>query len=295
MENVLLQTDYTELPRIARGKVRDIYDLGDRLLIVATDRISAFDFVLPAGIPGKGRVLNRLSTFWFGLTRELGPNHLLSTELSDLPASLRPYTAELEGRFMIVKKVEVFPVECIVRGYLAGSGFKDYNKSGAICGIPLPEGLREADRLPEPLFTPTTKATSGHDEPITFDQLRGIVGDSAAEELRRRSFETYALAAGYAETKGILIADTKLEWGVFNGDIVLADEIFTPDSSRFWPKDRYEPGRSQESFDKQFIRDYLESTRWDKTPPVPEIPDEVVQKTAEKYRQALFLLTGESL
>jgi len=291
-DDVLLKTDYDELSLLSRGKVRDIYDLGESLLIVASDRISAFDHVLPNGIPGKGRVLTRMSTFWFNLTRQLVMNHLLSTGVDDLPAILADRAGELAGRFMIVRKVKVFPVECIVRGYLAGSGHKQYQDTGAICGIPLPEGLREADRLPDPIFTPTTKAESGHDEPITFKELCDVVGSSVAEDLRSRSLALYLMAAEFAASKGIIIADTKLEWGTMDGDMLLVDEIFTPDSSRFWPKDRYEPGRPQDSFDKQFVRDYLESIRWDKNPPVPTLPDEIVQKTAEKYEQALTLLTG---
>jgi phosphoribosylaminoimidazole-succinocarboxamide synthase len=291
-EDVLLKTEYDELPLLSRGKVRDIYDLGESLLIVASDRISAFDSVLPNGIPGKGRVLTRMSTFWFNLTRQLVMNHLISTDAADLPAILADRAGELAGRFMIVKKVKVFPVECIVRGYLAGSGHSQYRDTGAICGIPLPEGLREADRLPDPIFTPTTKAESGHDEPITFKELCDVVGSSVAEDLRSRSLALYLMAAEFAASKGIIIADTKLEWGTMDGDMLLVDEIFTPDSSRFWPKDRYEPGRPQDSFDKQFVRDYLLSIRWDKNPPVPTLPDEIVQKTAEKYEQALTLLTG---
>ncbi len=291
-ESALLKTEYKEVPLFGRGKVRDVYDLGDRLLIVSTDRISAFDYVLPVGIPGKGRVLNRLSAFWFGLTAKITDNHLLSVDDKDLPRELKAHAADLSGRFMLVRKAEVFPVECVVRGYLSGSAWKEYQNSGSICGIRLPKGLRESDRLPEPVFTPTTKASIGHDEPITFKQVKETVGSKAAEKMRKKSLEVYGLAAGFAESKGIIIADTKFEWGALNGGIMLCDEALTPDSSRFWDKEAYKPGGSQESFDKQYVRDYLESIKWNKQPPVPGLPDEVVARTSEKYRKALELLTG---
>jgi phosphoribosylaminoimidazole-succinocarboxamide synthase len=276
---------------VRRGKVRDVYDLGDRLLFIATDRISAFDWVLPTGIPDKGRVLAGLSEHWFAWSGV--PHHLLSTDLStvDFPAGFD--AAALAGRSQIVRKTSVFPVECVVRGYLAGSGWKEYRTSGTVCGIPLPPGLRECDRLPEPIFTPATKAETGHDENIDFATMVGIVGARDAEELRRRSLDLYQRASDFARERGIIIADTKFEFGRLGSDILLIDEVLTPDSSRFWPADQYAPGRAQFSYDKQFVRDWLESTTWDKNSPPPEVPAEIVAKTREKYVEAFERLTGQ--
>ena len=297
-EPVLLETNIPGLP-LRRGKVRDIYDLTGRtgrpeLLIVATDRISAFDVVLPTGIPGKGRVLTALSLFWFEYLADLAPTHFLTADLKGLglpPADLRA----LRGRAMVVRKAEVLPVECVVRGYLAGSGWREYRESGSVCGVALPAGLRESDRLPEPIFTPTSKASAGHDEPLTFVQAVGLLGEALAEEVRSKSLALYARAAEYALGRGIIIADTKFEWGLAKGGLLLVDEVLTPDSSRFWPASEYRPGRVQPSFDKQFVRDYLETLAWDKTPPAPELPPEVVERTSEKYVAAYELLTGKAL
>jgi phosphoribosylaminoimidazole-succinocarboxamide synthase len=295
MHPVVTQTDFTEVPLLSRGKVRDMYDLGEHLLIVVTDRLSAFDHVLPNGIPDKGRVLNMISAFWFEKTRHLVKNHLISTRSEDLPSPLCPYKESLEGRFTIAKKARMLPVECIVRGYLSGSGWSDYQRTGSVCGIPLPAGLRESDRLPEPLFTPSTKAESGHDENISFAQATALMGESLAHRVRETSLALYQFAADYARQRGIIIADTKFEFGLHEGDLILCDEVLTPDSSRFWPLDLYEPGRSQPSFDKQFVRDYLLSIRWNKEPPVPSLPEEVVAKTTAKYREAYERLTGQPL
>jgi phosphoribosylaminoimidazole-succinocarboxamide synthase len=273
-----------------RGKVRDVYDLGDRLAIIATDRISAFDWVMPNGIPGKGRVLSELSTFWFNWLKTA--NHLISTNLRELPAAFQDEA--LKGRTMLVRKTEVVPIECVARGYLAGSGWKEYRASGTVCGIPLPGGLVEASRLPEPIFTPATKAEQGlHDENISFEVMAKQVGTETASELRDRTLDIYNRAATYAESRGIILADTKLEWGrIASGELILIDEVLTPDSSRFWPKDTYRPGSSPPSFDKQFVRDWLETTGWDKKSPPPTLPAEVVEKTGAKYREALLRLTG---
>jgi phosphoribosylaminoimidazole-succinocarboxamide synthase len=268
-----------------RGKVRDVYDLGDRLLFIATDRISAFDWVLPSGIPDKGRVLTALSEFWFGFLGE--PHHLLSTDLGSLGLPPEMDLAALTGRAQIVRKTEVVPIECVARGYLVGSGWKEYRTSGTVCGIPLPKGLVEADRLPEPIFTPATKAESGHDENISFETMIVAVGRDLAEELKRRTLAIYARAAEYAQSKGIILADTKFEFGRLpSGEILLIDEVLTPDSSRFWPADQYAPGRSPPSFDKQFVRDWLETTTWDKNSPPPELPQEIVTRTRAKYIEA---------
>ena len=268
-----------------RGKVRDVYDLGDRLLFIATDRISAFDWVLPSGIPDKGRVLTALSEFWFGFLGE--PHHLLSTDLGSLGLPPEMDVAALTGRAQIVRKTEVVPIECVARGYLVGSGWKEYRTSGTVCGIPLPKGLVEADRLPEPIFTPATKAESGHDENISFETMVAAVGRELAEELKRRTLAIYARAAEYAQSKGIILADTKFEFGRLpSGEILLIDEVLTPDSSRFWPADQYAPGRSPPSFDKQFVRDWLETTTWDKNSPPPELPQEIVTRTRAKYIEA---------
>jgi phosphoribosylaminoimidazole-succinocarboxamide synthase len=275
---------------VARGKVRDVYAGGDatRLLIVATDRISAFDFILATGIPDKGRVLTQMTLFWLDFLRDVTPNHFLSADVTGLPA-------EFEGRSMWVRRAEMFQVECVARGYLAGSGWKDYQRTGAVCGIPLPPGLQESSALPEPIFTPATKAQSGHDENISFEQAGKIVGAETAAKLRDLTLALYQRAAEYAGTRGILIADTKFEFGVVDGQIVLADEVLTPDSSRFWPADQYQPGRSQPSYDKQFVRDYLESVHWNKQPPAPGLPEDVARRTSEKYKEAYLALTGRAL
>jgi phosphoribosylaminoimidazole-succinocarboxamide synthase len=290
----LSQTEITEFPRWRRGKVRDVYDLGERLLIVATDRISAFDVVLPTPIPSKGAVLTQLSLFWFEKLADVVPNHVLTADVSEYPKELQKHRDQLEGRSMIVVKTEPFPVECVVRGYITGSGLKDYRKTGAICGIPLPAGLQESDRLESPIFTPSTKAESGHDENISFETMAATVGRARAEELREKTLEVYRRARAFAEERGIILADTKLEFGLKDGRVVWIDEALTPDSSRFWPKDGYAPGRPQPSFDKQFVRDYLEGLRWDKQPPGPALPADVVARTRDKYREAYARLTGTS-
>jgi len=280
----------------ARGKVRDVYSVGEHLLVVATDRISAFDHVLATGIPGKGKVLTQLSLFWFDFLKAVVPNHLITADIDQYPADLRAHFAELEGRSMLVKRARMFPVECVVRGYLSGSGWKDYRASGSICGIPLPSGIREAGKLPEPIFTPATKSQDGeHDENISFDEMAARIGKSNAEDLQSLSLSIYRKAADYAAERGLILADTKLEFGVHAEGIILADEVLTPDSSRFWPEDQYEPGRAQSSFDKQYVRDYLESIRWNKQAPAPALPDEVVTRTQQKYLEAFRLLTGKSL
>ena len=290
------KTEFQTLPLKGRGKVRDIYDLGDKLLIVATDRISAFDVVMPNPIPDKGRVLTQLSKFWFDLTKGIIPNHLISTEVEEYPQECRPYQEELRERSMLVVKTEVLPVECIVRGYLSGSGWEEYQKTGAVCGIPLPRGLVESSKLEEPIFTPSTKAEQGlHDENISYEKMEEIVGKELAQKLRSASIAVYHKARDFAERRGILIADTKMEFGVKNGELILIDELLTPDSSRFWPKDDYQTGRAQKSFDKQYLRDYLLSIKWNKTPPAPTLPEEVIQKTREKYLEAYVRLVGTFL
>jgi phosphoribosylaminoimidazole-succinocarboxamide synthase len=278
---------------VHRGKVRDLYDLGDQLLLVATDRISAFDWVLPTGIPDKGRVLTSLSRFWFELLDV--PNHMLTTDLDEMNLPDGVERSSLEGRTMLVRKTNVVPVECVVRGYLAGSGWRDYRKTGAVCGVALPPGLRDSDQLPEPIFTPATKATEGHDENISFAQMVDTVGRETAEQLRRSSLEVYKRGAACALERGIVIADTKFEWGWYEGELLLIDEVLTPDSSRFWPLDQYAPGRPQPSFDKQFVRDWLEGTDWDKNSPPPALPPEIVERTREKYVEAFERLTGRPL
>ena len=276
-----------------RGKVRDIYDLSDKLLLVASDRISAFDVILPTLIPDKGKILTRLSEFWFGIMKDIVPHHLMTTRVEEFPAACQPHKAELEGRSMLVKKSIPAPVECIVRGYLVGSGWKDYQQSGAVCGIPLPQGLVEASRLDQPIFTPSTKAPVGaHDVNITFEEMAAKIGSKRAEKMRDVTIAIYARARELAETKGILIADTKLEFGIEGDDIMLIDEVLTPDSSRFWPADGYQPGRTPDSFDKQFVRDYLLNLPWDMKSPPPALPPEIVKKTQEKYAEALRRLTG---
>jgi len=279
----------------SQGKVRDLYDLGDRLLLVASDRISAFDVVLPDDIAYKGEVLTKLSLFWFDLLAGVTANHLISTDVADLPEQFAPYADELAGRFMLVKKATVFPVECIVRGYLAGSGWAEYQRSGTVCGIPLPAGLVESDRLPEPIFTPSTKAEIGdHDENISFEQMIEIIGEDAANELRETSLAVYSAARDHAATRGIIIADTKFEFGTIAGKITLVDEVLTPDSSRFWPAASYAPGSGQPSFDKQYVRDWLSASGWDKTPPPPALPADVVARTSETYIKAYELITGST-
>jgi len=289
-------TEFKNLTLKGRGKVRDIYDLGDRLLIVATDRISAFDVVMPNPIPDKGRVLTQLSKFWFNLTKEIVPNHLISAEVKDYPEECRPYQEMLRDRSMFVVKTDVLPVECVVRGYLSGSGWEEYKKTGEVCSIALPKGLVESSKLEEPIFTPATKAEMGlHDENITFEKVEKIVGKDLAKRLKSLSLAVYKKARDFAEGRGIIIADTKMEFGIKNGKLLLIDELLTPDSSRFWPKDDYRPGGSQKSFDKQFLRDYLLSIKWDKNPPAPQLPEEIVQKTREKYLEAYEKLVGRRL
>jgi len=300
---LVLQTSLDGLTRHNQGKVRDIYSFPEdpsSLLIVATDRISAFDYVLGSGIPDKGKVLTQLSAFWFGETSDIVPNHLRSTRVDDFPQAARRHADVLRGRSMLVKKTEPFPIECVARGYLAGSGWKEYQQSGSVCGVRLPSGLRESDRLPEPIFTPATKAASGHDINISEDEAARIVGRDTIERLRNMTLRLYSRGAAHAEHRGIIVADTKFEFGRLldgpnKGDIILIDEALTPDSSRFWPRDIYTPGGPQPSFDKQFVRDYLESIRWNKQPPVPTLPDDVIEKTREKYVQAFRLLSGLEL
>jgi len=295
MRPVILQTNIPNIPLLARGKVRDIYDLGDRLLVVATDRISAFDVVMPNGIPDKGRVLTAMSLFWFDLTGDIVQNHLITADVSKYPASLQPYGDQLAGRSMLVKRAIVVPIECVVRGYLAGSGWKEYQEKGTVCGIALPSGLRESDMLPSPIFTPATKAESGHDINISPDQAAAIVGEDTYRQLESLSLALYQRAADYARERGIIIADTKFELGRYDDRLILVDEVLTPDSSRFWPLDDYQPGRSQKSFDKQPVRDYLDALDWDKQPPAPELPPDVVEGTHRRYLDALRLLTGKAL
>ncbi|MBZ5542391.1 MAG: phosphoribosylaminoimidazolesuccinocarboxamide synthase [Acidobacteriia bacterium] len=293
---VLRETNLPGVQLLSRGKVRDIYAAGaDELLIVATDRLSAFDVVMAQGIPDKGRVLTQLSCFWFDFFRDVVPSHFLTANVREYPAAFRPYADQLAGRSMLVKKAKPFPVECVARGYLAGSGWKDYRATGAICGVKLPAGFQESSRLDEPIFSPATKAQSGHDENLSWVETVEMVGLAAAEKLRANTLSLYAKAREYAERRGILIADTKFEWGLRGKEIILIDEVLTPDSSRFWPQVGYQPGRSQPSFDKQFVRDYLESLHWNKQPPPPPLPAEVVEKTSEKYRDAYRLLTGHAL
>ena len=280
-----------ELKLFKKGKVRDVYDLGDQLLIIATDRISCFDFILPTPIPDKGKILTQVSLFWFSFLKDTVENHLISTNSEDLPDSIGDKD-KLKGRFMIIKKCKVVPFECVVRGYLSGSGWKEYKIKQSICGIKLPDGLKESSKLAEPIFTPATKAETGHDENVSFDYMKNLIGEDLANKMRDASIAIYNKAAQYAKSKGVIIADTKFEFGIYNGKLILVDEVLTPDSSRFWPEDDYEPGRPQASFDKQFVRDYLESSDWDKTSPVPILPDKVVSKTQEKYKQVLKMLTG---
>ena len=292
----LLETHLDGLPPHRSGKVRDIYDLGDSLLIVATDRISAFDYVLGSGIPDKGKVLTQLSAFWFEQTRRIVPNHVIQTDTTLFPPALQRHAAILAGRSMLVRKTSPVPVECVARGYLSGSGWKDYLATGAVCGIELPPGLRESDRLPTPIFTPATKATSGHDVNISESEAARLVGEGLVDTLRALTLSLYAFGAAHADSRGMLLADTKFEFGLTpEGEVLLIDEAMTPDSSRYWPKDQYAPGRAQASFDKQFVRDYLEQIHWNKQPPVPSLPDEVVARTRDKYREAYRRLVGREL
>ncbi|MDB6019262.1 MAG: phosphoribosylaminoimidazole-succinocarboxamide synthase [Pedosphaera sp.] len=291
----LLQLELPGIRKLKSGKVREVYDLGDRLLFVATDRISAFDCIMPNGIPRKGEVLTQISYFWFAQTAGFQPNHLLSQADEALPAALQPFAAQLARRCMIVKKAKPLAIECVVRGYLAGSGWKEYRERQTVCGVKLPAGLQESSELPEPIFTPATKAESGHDENISFEEAARIVGGDVAEQARAASLKIYKFAREYARQRGIIIADTKFEFGEFDGKLLLIDEVLTPDSSRFWPADQYQAGRGQPSFDKQFVRDYLETLNWNKLPPAPALPPEVVAKTQAKYLDAYARLTGKAL
>ena len=295
MGKAVLEVNLGAVPKLRSGKVREIFDLGEELLIVASDRVSAFDVVLPQGIPDKGVILTRLSLYWFEMMADLVPNHLIGSEPEDLPAALRPHAELLRGRSMLVRRAEVLPIECIVRGYLAGSGWQEYRRDGCVCGLELPAGLRESEELPEPIFTPSTKEESGHDVNISFEEAERRVGPEAAARMRDVSIGIYNRARNHAAERGIIIADTKFEFGLVGGRLTLVDEVLTPDSSRFWPADRYEPGRGQPSFDKQFVRDYLETLGWDKRPPAPDLPPEIVSHTREKYLEALRILTGTGL
>ncbi len=296
LDSVLLQSDYPELELHASGKVRDVYRLdNEHLLFVATDRISAFDYVLATGIPHKGRVLTQISLFWFDFLKDVVPNHLVTADVNRYPAAIKTHADELRGRSMLVMRAEMFPVECVVRGYLSGSGWKEYKASGKVCGIKLPSGLKESDQLPEPIFTPATKATTGHDINISFEEMCKLVDPELARRLRDVSLQIYKKAADYARQRGIIIADTKFEFGQTAQGITLADEVLTPDSSRFWPADKYEPGKAQESYDKQYVRDDLEQIHWNKQPPAPALPPEVARRTSEKYLEAYRQLTGRNL
>jgi phosphoribosylaminoimidazole-succinocarboxamide synthase len=291
----LLETAFDDLTLHRRGKVRDVYEIGDQLLIVATDRISAFDYVLGSGIPDKGKVLTQLSGFWFERMGDLVPHHMISMDAADFPEPARSHADVLKGRSMLVRRTEPVPIECVARGYLSGSGWKEYQKSGSVCGIKLPAGLRESDRLPEPIFTPATKAESGHDENISEEEAGRLVGADLIARLKALTLEIYRRGAEHAESRGIIVADTKFEFGIAAGEVVLIDEVLTPDSSRFWPRVQYEAGHGQPSFDKQYVRDYLEAIKWNKQPPVPTLPDDVVRRTREKYIEAFTLLSGREL
>lgn len=291
----IIQTSLPGVKLHARGKVRDIYDLGEHYLIVATDRLSAFDVVLPTPIPNKGKVLTQMSAFWFDYFKDLVPNHVVATNVRDFPATVQAFREQLDGRSMLVKKAKVFPVECVARGYLTGSGLKDYKATGKVCGIPLPAGLRDSDRLPQPIFTPATKAESGHDENISEEQAGKVIGADNIRRLKELTLSVYSRGVEYAAAYGIIICDTKFEFGTIDGKISIVDEILTPDSSRFWPADQYSPGKPQPSFDKQFVRDYLERIGWNKQPPGPELPEEIVMATSAKYIEALTILTGRGL
>jgi len=294
-ENVIMQTDFKDLKLFRRGKVRDVYDLNDKLLIVSTDRISCFDVILSEGIPYKGKVLNGLSCFWFGFLRDILPNHLITADVNKYPRELKKYKTRLMGRSMLVKKSQALPVECIVRGYLSGSGWKEYQKTNSVCGIKLSAGLRESAKLPEAIFTPSTKAQEGHDLNVSLDYVRKQLGAEISGQIKKFSLAIYKKAADFAQEKGIIIADTKFEFGIFEGKIILIDEVLTPDSSRFWPRAEYSPGKPQFSYDKQFVRDFLENLAWNKTPPAPRLPEEIIFKTARKYLEAFKKLTGSSL
>jgi phosphoribosylaminoimidazole-succinocarboxamide synthase len=296
LDSVLLRTDFPELKLHASGKVRDVYDLdGEHLLFVATDRISAFDYVLATGIPHKGRVLTQISLFWFNFLRDVVANHVVTADVEKYPAAAQKYADQLHGRSMMVMRAEMIPVECVVRGYVSGSAWKEYKASGRVCGIELPAGLKESGKLPQPIFTPATKATTGHDENIPFDEMTRIVGVELSRQLRDLTLKIYSKAADYALQRGIIIADTKFEFGMTSKGITLADEVLTPDSSRFWPADKYQPGRAQESYDKQYVRDYLEQICWNKQPPAPALPTEVARHTSEKYLEAFQQLAGHKL
>jgi phosphoribosylaminoimidazole-succinocarboxamide synthase len=292
----LLKTSLGDVPLLGRGKVRDLYAVGDALLLVATDRISAFDHVLGSGIPDKGRILTQISLFWFEMLKPIVPNHLITADVKEFPAILQPYCDQLAGRSMLVKRAAMFPVECVVRGYLAGSGWKEYKESGTVCGIKLPPGLQDGSRLPAPIFTPATKSQDGeHDENIPYSTVENLVGTQEAAELRRLTLKIYQRAVEHAESRGLILADTKFEFGKIAGGIILADEVLTPDSSRFWEGKAWKPGGAQPSFDKQFVRDYLEEIRWNKQAPAPSLPDEVVERTRQKYLEAFSRLTGQEL
>ena len=296
LDSVLIRTDFPDLKLKASGKVRDVYEIDEnQLLFIASDRISAFDYVLATGIPHKGRVLNQISLFWFDFLADVVPNHLITADVDKYPASVRKYADQLRGRSMLVRRAEIFPVECIARGYISGSGWKEYKATGTISGIALPPGLKESDALPEPIFTPSTKATSGHDENISFDQMCQIIGVETASHLRDLTLRVYKKASAYARQRGIIIADTKFEFGRTTHGITLADEVLTPDSSRFWPAEKYAPGRAQDSYDKQYVRDYLEQIHWNKQPPAPALPPDVARRTSEKYLEAYSQLTGRKL
>ena len=295
MSDAVFETHFSSLKFLKRGKVRDIYDLGEHLLIVATDRLSAFDVVMPQPIPDKGKVLTQISNYWFEIMRDIVPNHIVHTRVEEFPAACRPYASELRGRSIVVKKTVPLAIECVARGYLSGSGWNEYKSSGVVCGIALPDGLRESSRLPQPIFTPATKAEEGHDENISFSRAASIVGHSDAELVSRHTLDIYKRACTVAEKNGIIVADTKMEFGRVDGGIILIDELLTPDSSRFWPKDSYEAGRVQESFDKQYVRDYLLSIKFNKQPPGPHLPPGVIEQTSELYRRALRRLTGKEL
>ena len=296
LDTVLVKTNFPDLQLHASGKVRDVYNVdANHLLFVATDRISAFDYILATGIPNKGRVLTQISMFWFDFLRDVVPNHVATADVAQYPEALRKYADQLRGRSMLVKRAEMFPVECVARGYLSGSGWKEYQASGSVCGIKLPAGLRDSDQLPEPIFTPATKAVTGHDENISFERAAEILGQDTATKLRDLTLTIYKKAADYAKQRGIILADTKFEFGITDAGITLADEVLTPDSSRFWPADTYAPGKTQNSYDKQFVRDYLESIKWNKQPPAPALPAEVASKTSEKYMDAYRRLTGHDL
>jgi phosphoribosylaminoimidazole-succinocarboxamide synthase len=296
LDPVLLHTEFPDLKLHASGKVRDVYNIDDQqLLFVASDRISAFDYILATGIPHKGRVLNQISLFWFDYLADIVPNHLITADVARYPVAVRKYADQLRGRSMLVRRADMFPVECVVRGYISGSAWKEYQTTGKVSGITLPAGLKESDAFPEPIFTPSTKATTGHDENISFDQMCEIVGVETASHLRDLTLRVYKKAAAYARQRGIIIADTKFEFGRTAQGITLADEVLTPDSSRFWPADKYQPGRAQDSYDKQYVRDYLEQIHWNKQPPAPALPQDVACRTSEKYLEAYFQLTGRKL